>query len=56
MLFQLRELLIEPHHIIAWLIICKDGTEERILSRDMPDLATLVAVMAARGITVRDIY
>jgi hypothetical protein len=40
----------------AAIIICKDGTEERILSRDMPDLVTLVAVMAARGIPVRDIY
>ena len=40
----------------AAIIICTDGTEEKMLSRDMPDLVTLVAVMAVRGIPVRGIY
>lgn len=38
------------------VIVYKDGTEEKTFSRDMPDLETLVYVMAARGIVVRDIY
>ncbi|WP_019956506.1 hypothetical protein [Yoonia vestfoldensis] len=38
------------------VIVYKDGTEEKTFSRDMPDLETLVYVMAARGIPVRNIY
>ncbi len=38
------------------IIVYKDGTEEKTFSRDMPDLETLVYVMAARGIVVRDVY
>jgi hypothetical protein len=38
------------------IIVYKNGTEEKTLSRDMPDLETLVYVMAARGVPVRDLY
>ncbi|WP_322891800.1 MULTISPECIES: hypothetical protein [unclassified Yoonia] len=38
------------------VIVYKDGTEEKTFRRDMPDLETMVSVMAARGIPVRDIY
>lgn len=38
------------------IVVFKDGTEQKTFSRDMPDLETLVYVMAARGIAVRDIY
>lgn len=38
------------------VIVYRDGSEEKTFSRDMPDIETLVSVMAARGIVVRDIY
>ena len=38
------------------IIVYKDGTEEKTFSRDMPEIETLVYVMATRGIAVRDIY
>jgi hypothetical protein len=37
-------------------IVFKDGTEEGTYSGDMPDIETLVEVMAKRGIAVRDVY
>lgn len=38
------------------VIVYKDGTQEGLLSGDMPDIDTLVDVMAARGIPVRYVY
>lgn len=37
-------------------IVYKDGTEEGTFKGDMPDIETLVEVMAKRGIAVRDVY
>ncbi len=37
-------------------IVFKDGSEESAFAGDMPDIDTLVDVMAARGIPVRDVY
>lgn len=37
-------------------IVYKDGTEEGTFTGDMPDIETLVEVMAQRGIAVRDVY
>ena len=36
--------------------IYKDGTEELLFSGDLPDVDTLIDVMAARGVPVRDVY
>lgn len=40
----------------SFVIVYMDGTEEKTLSRDMPDIETMVRVMADRGIAVRGIY
>jgi hypothetical protein len=40
----------------AIVIVYKDGTEEKTFIGDMPDLETLIYVMAARGIPVRGVY
>ncbi len=37
-------------------IVYKDGSEEGTFIGDMPDIETLVEVMAKRGIAVRDVY
>jgi hypothetical protein len=37
-------------------IVLRDGREMIALAGDMPDLETLVYVMAVRGIPVRDVY
>ena len=37
-------------------VVYKDGAEEGIYSGDLPDMETLVTVMAARGIPVRDVF
>ena len=36
-------------------IVYKDGTEEGTFKGDMPDTRTLIAVLAQRGIAVRDV-
>ncbi len=41
---------------ISIAIVFKDGQEEGIFVGDLPDIDTLVTVMALRGIPVRDIY
>lgn len=37
-------------------IVFKNGDEEGIFTGDLPDLDTLIVVMAERGIPVRDIF
>lgn len=37
-------------------IVFKDGREQQIFAGDLPDIDTLVTVMALRGIPVRGIY
>jgi hypothetical protein len=37
-------------------IVFKDGTQEGIFAGDLPDIDTLISVMAERGIPVRDVY
>jgi len=37
-------------------IVYKDGRQEGIFAGDLPDIDTLVNVMALRGIPVRDVY
>ncbi|MEO1639705.1 MAG: hypothetical protein AAFU41_10720 [Pseudomonadota bacterium] len=37
-------------------IVYKDGRQEGIFAGDLPDIDTLVFVMAERGIPVRDVY
>ncbi len=37
-------------------IVYKDGEEEAIFAADLPDIDILVAVLAERGVPVRDVY
>ena len=37
-------------------IVYRDGAQEAIFAGDLPDIDTLVVVMAQRGIPVRDVY
>lgn len=37
-------------------VVYRDGKQEAIFSADLPDVDTLVAVMAERGIPVRGVY
>jgi hypothetical protein len=37
-------------------IFFKDGSQEGIFAGDLPDIDTLISVMAERGIPVRDVY
>jgi hypothetical protein len=37
-------------------IVYKDGEEEGIFAADLPEIDTLVSIMAEHGIAVRDIY
>lgn len=51
---HLRASNVSEETMIA--IVYKDGEEEGIFTADLPDMDTLVQVLAAHGIQVRDIY